>query len=130
MFRPSEHTPAVGERMVALLREAGVSRGAVELVQGGRDTGAALLACAVDGVLFTGSAAGGRAIRQTFVDRPEAVLALELGGNNPLIAWDGDIDAIAEIVVQSAFITTGQRCSCARRLIVPAGHGGDRKCVV
>ena len=126
VFKPSEHTPAVGERMVALLREAGVPEGTVEILQGGRDTGAELLACAVDGVLFTGSAAGGRAIRHAFVDRPEAILALELGGNNPLIAWDGDIDAISEIVVQSAFITTGQRCSCARRLIVPAGDVGNR----
>lgn len=126
VFKPSEHTPAVGERMVELLRGAGVPWGVIELVQGGKDTGAALLACSVDGVLFTGSAAGGRAIRRDFVDRPEAILALELGGNNPLIGWDGDIGAIAEIVVQSAFITTGQRCSCARRLIVPAGHVGDR----
>ena len=126
VFKPSEHTPTVGERLVALLLEAGVPEGAVEILQGGRDTGAALLACDVDGVLFTGSAGGGRAVRQAFIDRPEAILALELGGNNPLIAWDGDIDAISEIVVQSAFITTGQRCSCARRLIVPAGDVGNR----
>ncbi|MGX7953315.1 succinylglutamate-semialdehyde dehydrogenase [Tsuneonella sp. HG249] len=126
VFKPSEHTPAVGERLVGLLREAGVPNGVVEIVQGGRDTGAALLACDVDGVLFTGSAAGGKAIRRAFVDRPAVILALELGGNNPLIAWGGEVGAISEIVVQSAFITTGQRCSCARRLIVPAGHTGDR----
>jgi succinylglutamic semialdehyde dehydrogenase len=126
VFKPSEHTPAVGERLVALLSEAGVPEGAVEILQGGRDTGAALLACPVDGVLFTGSAQGGKAVREAFIDRPEAILALELGGNNPLIAWDGDIDVISEIVVQSAFITTGQRCSCARRLIVPAGDVGNR----
>lgn len=126
VFKPSEHTPAVGERLVRLLREAGVPQGVVELVHGGRETGAALLACAVEGVLFTGSAAGGRAIRQAFVDRPEAILALELGGNNPLIAWDGDVDAMTEIIVQSTFITTGQRCTCARRLIVPSGDTGDR----
>jgi succinylglutamic semialdehyde dehydrogenase len=47
------------------------------------------------------------------------ILALELGGNNPLIVWDGDVDEAASIVVQSSFVTTGQRCSCARRLIVP-----------
>lgn len=126
VFKPSEHTPAVGQRLVELLREAGVPAGAIELVQGDRETGAALLACAVDGVLFTGSAAAGRALRQAFIDRPEVVLALELGGNNPLVAWDGDADAIGEIVSQSAFITTGQRCSCARRLIVPNGPEGER----
>jgi succinylglutamic semialdehyde dehydrogenase len=54
------------------------------------------------------------------------ILALELGGNNPLIAWDGEPEAVASIAVQSAFITSGQRCSCARRLIVPEGGAGDR----
>ena len=126
VFKPSEHTPAVGERVIEMLREAGVPSGVVELVQGGRDTGAALLDCAIDGVLFTGSAAAGRILRQTFADRPEVILALELGGNNPLIAWDGDAEAVADIVVQSAFITTGQRCTCARRLIVPEGSIGAR----
>lgn len=125
VFKPSEHTPAVGERLVGLLCEAGVPEGAVGLVQGGRETGAALLDCAVDGVLFTGSAAAGRILRRKFAKRPEVVLALELGGNNPLIAWDGDPDIVAQIVAQSAFITTGQRCSCARRLIVPTGPTGD-----
>ncbi|MEO7379513.1 MAG: aldehyde dehydrogenase family protein, partial [Sphingomicrobium sp.] len=50
---------------------------------------------------------------------------LELGGNNPLIAWDGAPAAVASIIVQSAFITTGQRCSCARRLIVAQGPAGE-----
>jgi succinylglutamic semialdehyde dehydrogenase len=54
------------------------------------------------------------------------ILALELGGNNPLVVWDAaDAEAVAGIVVQSAFVTTGQRCSCARRLIVPEGAAGD-----
>lgn len=126
VFKPSELTPAAGERIVSLLQEAGVPVGVAEIVQGGRATGAALLACAIDGVLFTGSAAGGQAIRRTFLDRPEVILALELGGNNPLIAWDGLPEVVADIVVQSAFVTTGQRCSCARRLIVPTGVTGDR----
>jgi succinylglutamic semialdehyde dehydrogenase len=79
----------------------------------------------IDGLLFTGSAAAGAQFRRLFVDRPDVILALELGGNNPLIAWDGDPEAVAAIAVQSAFITAGQRCSCARRLIVPAGADGD-----
>ncbi len=53
------------------------------------------------------------------------ILALELGGNNPLIAWDGDVTEVAALIVQSAYITTGQRCSCARRLILPTGAFGD-----
>jgi succinylglutamic semialdehyde dehydrogenase len=54
------------------------------------------------------------------------ILALELGGNNPLVVWDAaDAEAVAGLVAMSAFVTTGQRCSCARRLIVPEGPAGD-----
>jgi succinylglutamic semialdehyde dehydrogenase len=126
VFKPSEHAPAVGERMVELMHEAGVPASAVELVHGAGETGAALVNCDIDGVLFTGSAAGGRAIRHALLDRPEVIAALELGGNNPLVVWDGDPEVAANIVAQSAFITTGQRCACARRLIVPQGPIGDR----
>jgi succinylglutamic semialdehyde dehydrogenase len=50
-----------------------------------------------------------------------------LGGNNPLVVWDAaDLESAAHLVVQSAFVTAGQRCSCARRLIVPTGAFGDR----
>jgi len=125
IFKPSEETPLVGEWMARCWAEAGLPDGVFTLLQGGRDTGAALVGGAIDGLLFTGSAGAGAHFRRLFVDRPEVILALELGGNNPLIAWDGDPAAIASIVVQSAFITTGQRCSCARRLIVPHGAVGD-----
>lgn len=125
VFKPSELTPAVGAAMVDLWRAAGLPDGVLSLVQGGRETGAALVAGEIDGLLFTGSAAAGAHFRRAFVDRPEVILALELGGNNPIIAWDGDPAAVASIVGQSAFVTTGQRCSCARRLIVPQGVAGD-----
>jgi succinylglutamic semialdehyde dehydrogenase len=126
VFKPSEETPWVGELMARCWAEAGLPEGVFQVLQGGRDTGAALLAGNIDGLLFTGSAGAGAHFRRLFVDRPEVILALELGGNNPLIAWDGDVQAIASIAVQSAFITSGQRCSCARRLIVPDGAEGDR----
>ncbi len=125
VFKPSEQTPATGEAMVDIWHAAGLPDGVLSLVQGGRGTGAALVAGAIDGLLFTGSAAAGAHFRRAFADRPEVILALELGGNNPIIAWDGDPAAIASIVGQSAFVTTGQRCSCARRLIVPEGRTGD-----
>ncbi|WP_395337517.1 succinylglutamate-semialdehyde dehydrogenase [Novosphingobium sp. BL-8H] len=126
VFKPSEETPATGELMAMLLREAGLPDGVLVLVQGGRETGAALIAGDIDGLLFTGSAETGMILRRAMVDRPNVILALELGGNNPVVAWDGDPDAVASIVVQSAFATAGQRCSCARRLIVPEGPVGDR----
>jgi succinylglutamic semialdehyde dehydrogenase len=125
VFKPSEETPLVGEIMARCWAEAGLPEGVFQVVQGGRDTGAALIAGEIDGLLFTGSAGAGAHFRRLFVDRPEVILALELGGNNPLIAWDGAPEAVASIVVQSAFITSGQRCSCARRLIVPDGVTGD-----
>jgi succinylglutamic semialdehyde dehydrogenase len=125
VFKPSEHAPAVAERLVANMHQAGVPRDVIQVVQGPREVGSALLACDIDGVLFTGSIAGGHAMRRAFIDRPQVILALELGGNNPLVAWDGEPQAVADIVVQSAFVTTGQRCSCTRRLIVPHGAAGN-----
>lgn len=127
VFKPSELAPATGELLVKALEMAGIPPGVVNLVQGARDTGAALLDGDLDGVLFTGSAATGTFIHKKFGGRPEVMLALEMGGNNPLIAWNyGDVDAAADIAAQSAFFTSGQRCSCARRLIVQKGAEGDR----
>ena len=125
VFKPSELTPATGEAMVAAWHEAGLPPGVLNIVQGGRETGAALVASDIDGLLFTGSAAAGAFFRKAFADRPKVILALELGGNNPLVVWDGDVEEAAAIAVQSAFVTTGQRCSCARRLILPQGKFGD-----
>ena len=126
VFKPSEETPLTGQLMVEALHAAGLPEGVVNLVQGGRETGAALLEQAIDGLLFTGSAQAGAVFRKKFADRPDVILALELGGNNPLVVWDAaDAEAAAGHIVQSAFITTGQRCSCARRLIVPEGAAGN-----
>jgi succinylglutamic semialdehyde dehydrogenase len=124
LFKPSEETPLTGQHMTRALHDAGVPEHVFQIVQGGRDQGAALIAADIDGLLFTGAATTGAHFRRVMIDRPHVILALELGGNNPLIAW-GDADASAAAIVQSAFITTGQRCSCARRLILPEGVEGD-----
>ena len=127
VFKPSELTPAVGAFMVDLWDKAGLPAGVLNLVQGARDTGAALLDNPdLNGVLFTGSAATGSFIHQKFAGHPEIILALEMGGNNPLIIWDTkDVSAAANLAIHSAYATTGQRCSCARRLFVPDGAKGD-----
>jgi succinylglutamic semialdehyde dehydrogenase len=126
VFKPSEETPLSGQLMVEALQAADLPPGVVNLVQGGRETGQALLEHQIDGLLFTGSAQAGAVFRRKFADRPDVILALELGGNNPLVVWHvSDAEAAASHIVQSAFITTGQRCSCARRLIVPAGAEGE-----
>ena len=128
VFKPSEKTPASGVRMVELWRQAGLPEGVLRAAIGGGETGRALVDHDdIDGVLFTGGAPAGRAIHQALSGRPGKILALELGGNNPLIAWDIDApEDAAHLIVQSAFVSAGQRCSCARRLIVPAGAEGDR----
>ncbi|WP_347270561.1 succinylglutamate-semialdehyde dehydrogenase [Rhizorhabdus histidinilytica] len=124
LFKPSEEAPLTGENMTRALHDAGVPEAVFQLVQGGRDQGAALIGADIDGLLFTGAASTGAHFRRAMIDRPHVILALELGGNNPLIAW-GDAETSAAAIVQSAFITTGQRCSCARRLILPEGSEGD-----
>ncbi|MHA6289125.1 succinylglutamate-semialdehyde dehydrogenase [Maricaulis sp. CAU 1757] len=127
VFKPSEITPGVGEAMAKAWQAAGLPEGVLNLVQGARDTGAAALEHGeLDGVLFTGSWPTGQFIHKAFAGRPGIQLALEMGGNNPLVVWDAeDAEAAARIAVHSAFITAGQRCSCARRLIVPEGAAGD-----
>lgn len=126
LFKPSEYTPAVGALLGELWREAGLPEDVLQIVQGGRATGEALLAQAIDGLLFTGSARAGLHFQQQFASRPGFLMALELGGNNPLIAWDGEPEAAASIIIQSAYLSAGQRCSCARRLILPEGAYGER----
>lgn len=128
VYKPSEMTPGVGEATTSVWIEAGLPAGALDLVQGGRNTGVSLAGHpGLDGLFFTGSHAGGVALSRQNADRPGRILALELGGNNPLVIWDcADAGASALLAAQSAFITAGQRCTCARRLIVPDGEEGRR----
>ncbi len=124
VFKPSEKTPATGEFLVQCYRDAGIPEGVVRLLIGGPEQGRALAAeGGIDGLLFTGSARAGRALHKQFAETPQKILALELGGNNPLVVWNPkDLDATAAIAVQSAYLSAGQRCTCARRLIVEDGH--------
>lgn len=127
LFKPSELTPLTAEKTVRLWLEAGLPRGVLALLQGARATGQALAAEAqIDGVLFTGSAGTGYQLHRQFAGQPEKMLALEMGGNNALIVEDpADLDAAVHLAIQSAFITAGQRCTCARRLLVKRGAAGD-----
>lgn len=128
VFKPSELTPATAEHMVRLWQAAGLPAGVLNLVPGGRDTGVALSRhSGLDGLFFTGSAATGSHLHRQFADRPDKILALELGGNNPLVVWDiADVTAAIPHIALSAYLSAGQRCTCARRLIVPQGALGER----
>jgi len=120
VFKPSEKAPATGDLLTRCFHRAGISAAVVQALFGGPEQGQALaMHDGIDGVLFTGSAHAGVSINRKLASNPGKVVALELGGNNPIVVWDTPkiIDAAA-IVVQSAFTSAGQRCSSARRLIV------------
>ncbi len=128
VFKPSEHTPLCGARAAALWAEAGLPDGVLTVVQGGGDPGRALAKSeGVDGIFFTGSAQTGAALHRQFGGTPSKIVALEMGGNNPLIVDQvKNLDAAVVAIVYSAYLTAGQRCTCARRLFVPDGDWGDQ----
>jgi len=127
VFKPSEYAPRTAVRTVQLWEQAGLPQGVLNLVNGGRATGVALSQYPdVDGILFTGSSQTGVALHKQFGGQPGKMLALEMGGNNPLVVWDvTNVDAAVHHAVMSAFISAGQRCTCARRLIVQDGPQGQ-----
>lgn len=120
ILKPSDKTPFVGEKLVDLFSRAGMPQNVVSLVQGGVNPSMSLVAHPdIDGVLFTGSSVVGQALSRLLARTPHKILACEMGGNNPLIVSHcEDVVAAAYTTVQSAYITSGQRCTCARRLIV------------
>ena len=122
VFKPSEKTPAVGEKLVQCFHQAGIPMSVVQMLPGGPEAGKALVAHPdVGGVLFTGSAQVGIAINRKLATEPGKIVALEMGGNNPIVLWDTPkIADAATLIVQSAFTSAGQRCTAARRLIVKA----------
>ncbi|WP_448548121.1 succinylglutamate-semialdehyde dehydrogenase [Thalassotalea fusca] len=127
VFKPSELTPLVAEETLKLWQLAGLPAGVINLVQGEVETGKALASHPqIDGLFFTGSSTTGKLLHEQFGGQPGKILALEMGGNNPLIVKDvADTDAVVHDIIQSAFITTGQRCTCARRLFIAEGEQGD-----
>jgi succinylglutamic semialdehyde dehydrogenase len=128
VFKPSELAPQVAQATVELWQQAGLPAGVLNLVQGEKETGVALAAHPqIDGLFFTGSSNTGTSLHRQFAGRPEIVLALEMGGNNPLvISHVADLDAAVHHTIQSAFLSAGQRCTCARRIFVPRDAFGDR----
>ncbi|MCU0711868.1 MAG: succinylglutamate-semialdehyde dehydrogenase [Pirellula sp.] len=120
VFKPSEKTPAVGDWIARCWQEAGLPDGVLETLHGAVEVAKQIVDKPdLAGVFFTGSHRGGVALHKQLAGRPDCLLALEMGGNNPLVV-DGvrNVDASLQVIVQSCFITSGQRCTCARRLIV------------
>lgn len=127
VFKPSEYAPRTAIKTVELWVKAGLPDGVLNLVNGARDTGGALAKHPeLDGILFTGSFQTGALLHKQFAGQPGKMLALEMGGNNPLVAWNvGNLDAAVHHTIFSAFVSAGQRCTCARRLIVEDSAQGQ-----
>ena len=127
IFKPSEKTPAIGELLVRCFHQAGIPATVIQFLAGGPAQGQALAVHeGLDGVLFSGSAPVGITLNRMLATRPDRILALEMGGNNALVAWDTPkLADAAALIVQSAFATAGQHCASARRLIVKASLYDD-----
>jgi succinylglutamic semialdehyde dehydrogenase len=120
VFKPSEKAPASALLLAQCFYKAGISSAVVQVLIGGPAEGMALATHdGIDGLLFTGSAHSGIALNRKLSARPDKIVALEMGGNNPIVVWDTPkISDAAVLIIQSAFATAGQRCTAARRLIV------------
>jgi succinylglutamic semialdehyde dehydrogenase len=120
VFKPSDKTPGVAQLIAECMHEAGIPAGVFNVVQGGPAVARSLVAHdGLDGILFTGSWPVGRAILQANLDRPGRIVALELGGSNPAVVMPSC--HLRQVVIECArasFATTGQRCTCTRRIIV------------
>ncbi len=123
VFKPSDQATAVGQWMMEAWQAVGLPPDVLQMITGGVDTAvAAIDSPHVGGVFLTGSRGAGRAIHRQLAGRPGVLLALELGGNNPIVVTPGvKADTVAGIVSFSAFISAGQRCTCSRRAIFVEG---------
>lgn len=120
VFKPSEHTPAVGQLYAQIVHKAGFPRGVFNLVQGDGECGKKLVINeSVSGILFTGSYDVGLRIKQETLTHYWKILALEMGGKNATVVWeDADLDKAVYETLVGAFMTSGQRCSCTSRIIL------------
>jgi aldehyde dehydrogenase (NAD+) len=120
VFKPSEDTPAIGERLVELFAEAGFSPGVINLLHGEAETGEALVRHpGVNVVLFTGSYDVGHRIQQLSADQYDRIVACEMGSKSAVIVCDdARLDLAVTSSIVSAFKTSGQRCVSAGRILV------------
>jgi alpha-ketoglutaric semialdehyde dehydrogenase len=120
VFKPATDTPALGERFVELLAEAGVPPGVVNIVHGGGGAVGERLVRHPDVpvITLTGSRETGVAVLKAAAEGLKRV-HLELGGKNAIVVLDdADLDLAAEGIIWSAFGTSGQRCTAASRVVV------------
>ncbi|MCQ4278265.1 aldehyde dehydrogenase family protein [Pseudomonas stutzeri] len=123
VIKPADLVPGCAWAIADIISRSGFPAGVFNLVMGkGREVGEAIVNDKrVDGVSFTGSVGVGRGIAATCVGR-QAKVQLEMGGKNPqIILDDADLNTAVELAAQSAFYSTGQRCTASSRIIVTEG---------
>lgn len=127
IYKPSELTPTTAAFIMQCWHDTGLPIGVINCIQGGIASGQYLLQQPIHGVYFTGSYKAGVAINTLFGTKPEVILALEMGGNNPLVIDNAlqNIPAAIYTSLLSVYLTAGQRCSCARRMLIPNNSFGD-----
>lgn len=122
VWKPSELSSATAAALIAIIAEAGLPIGAVNMVLGAGGAGRALVeADGVDAISFTGSVATGERVRMAAAARSVRV-QLEMGGVNGLIVMaDADLDNAVDCALNGAFFAAGQRCTATSRIIVEQG---------
>lgn len=120
VFKPSDKAPLTGQIIAEVMQEAGLPEGVFNMIQGDADIGKRLITDEdIDGVLFTGSYTVGLKIKQKVLNQHRKILALEMGGKNTSIVWkDANFEQAVNENLVSAFVTSGQRCSCTSRVFV------------
>lgn len=123
VVKPSELTPLSGQRYAELFADAGFPAGVLNVVHGLGETGAALAGHdGIDALVFTGSYATGRRVRQATFDQPHKKVSLELGGRNAAVVLDdADMEQAVREIVLGALMTSGQRCTATSRVIATRG---------
>ena len=123
VFKPADLVPGCSWAIVDILHRAGLPKGVLNLVMGkGSVVGQAMLDSPVlSGLTFTGSVGTGKRVALSSVEHGRKY-QLEMGGKNPMVVLDdADLTVAVEAAANSAFFSTGQRCTASSRLIVTEG---------
>jgi succinylglutamic semialdehyde dehydrogenase len=120
LLKPSEYAPGISNMLAQTAHKAQLPPGIFNLIQGAKSVGERICKHPlIRGVLFTGSFQVGKIIEKQLFEDPKKITVLEMGGKNASVIWDdADPFRATASVLQSATITTGQRCSCTSRLFV------------
>ena len=123
VFKPADLVPGCAWALADIIARSGIPKGVFNLVMGRGSVVGEVLANSpqVDAISFTGSQDVGKRVAQACAARL-AKVQLEMGGKNPQVVLDdADLDTAVNVALQSAFFSTGQRCTAASRLVVTQG---------